>query len=293
MANLYEIMGLPRYASIEEVRHTFRRLAVVYHPDKNPGNADAEEKFKELSNAYDVLGDEKKKSDYDLRLSGMYILIKQDNPEEKKRKRAEEVQRMRQKIKEREENEIKALYEKAKRRMPYRWRYILLATMVILGMVLIINNWYLYNINEARNMAFFIMLLGFVMIACACVLFLGSLFVRWNAINIDKPFRFDIRSRIANYFYGCLLFLVWFSYAAPGYFKQIQLYYYGDYTVGIVVGGTVSNSSVEYVVNGKNYSIELVSDKYKYKDVVVVKYSKKRPYIIDVVRKISYPTGDK
>lgn len=286
-------MGLPRYASIDEVRHTFRRLAVVYHPDKNPGNAEAEEKFKELSNAYDVLGDEKKKSDYDLRLSGMYVLIKQDNPEEKKRKRAEEVQRMRKQIKEREEGEIKALYEKAKSRLPYRWRYIISATLVILGMVLIINNWYLYNVNEARNTAFFLMFASYLMIAGGCILCLGSLFVRWNALSIDKPFSFDIRSRIANYFYGCLLFLGWFSYAAPGYFKQLQLYYYGDYTVGVVVGGAVSNSSVEYVVNGKNYTIELVSDKYKYKDVVVVKYSKKRPYIINIIRKINYTTGDR
>lgn len=58
----YNILGLQKGASKDEVKKAFRKLASVYHPDKKTGN---EEKFKEISEAYAVLGDEKKKAEYD------------------------------------------------------------------------------------------------------------------------------------------------------------------------------------------------------------------------------------
>ncbi len=61
----YATLGVGRGAKAEEIRKTFRRLARKYHPDVNPGDKKAEEKFKEISEAYDVLGDEKKRAIYD------------------------------------------------------------------------------------------------------------------------------------------------------------------------------------------------------------------------------------
>ena len=61
----YEILGIDKKASQEEIKKTFRKLARKYHPDLNPGDKTAERKFKEISEAYDVLGDEKKRADYD------------------------------------------------------------------------------------------------------------------------------------------------------------------------------------------------------------------------------------
>jgi molecular chaperone DnaJ len=61
----YEILGVSREASAEEIKKAYRKLAVKYHPDKNPGNAEAEEKFKTISEAYDTLGDSDKRKDYD------------------------------------------------------------------------------------------------------------------------------------------------------------------------------------------------------------------------------------
>ncbi|MEK8022791.1 MAG: molecular chaperone DnaJ [Candidatus Hydrogenedentota bacterium] len=61
----YDILGVARTASVEEIKKSYRQLAMRYHPDKNPGNKEAEEKFKEISNAYAVLSDTDKRKKYD------------------------------------------------------------------------------------------------------------------------------------------------------------------------------------------------------------------------------------
>ncbi len=61
----YEILGLPRTASDSEIKSAYRKLALKYHPDRNQGDADAEEKFKEAAEAYAVLADADKRSAYD------------------------------------------------------------------------------------------------------------------------------------------------------------------------------------------------------------------------------------
>ncbi len=63
--NYYEILGLPREATNEEIKQVFRRLARQYHPDLNPGNKEAEEKFKDIGEAYEVLSDPSKRAQYD------------------------------------------------------------------------------------------------------------------------------------------------------------------------------------------------------------------------------------
>jgi molecular chaperone DnaJ len=64
-SNYYQILGVERGASHDDIRKAYRKLARKYHPDINPGNKEAENKFKEISTAYDVLGDEKKRKLYD------------------------------------------------------------------------------------------------------------------------------------------------------------------------------------------------------------------------------------
>jgi curved DNA-binding protein len=61
----YKILGVDRNANEDEIKRAYRQLALKYHPDKNPGDKRAEERFKEINEAYDVLGDSVKRSKYD------------------------------------------------------------------------------------------------------------------------------------------------------------------------------------------------------------------------------------
>ena len=61
----YEVLGVQKTATAEEIKKAYRKLAMKYHPDRNGGDKDAEAKFKEIGEAYEVLGDEQKRANYD------------------------------------------------------------------------------------------------------------------------------------------------------------------------------------------------------------------------------------
>ena len=61
----YEVLGVSKGASKDDIKKAYRRLAMKNHPDRNPGDEDAEARFKEASEAYEVLSDDQKKATYD------------------------------------------------------------------------------------------------------------------------------------------------------------------------------------------------------------------------------------
>ena len=63
--DFYDVLGVGKNASSDELKSAYRKLAVKYHPDKNPGDKVAEDKFKEASEAYGILSDNEKKQNYD------------------------------------------------------------------------------------------------------------------------------------------------------------------------------------------------------------------------------------
>ena len=63
--NYYEVLGVARNAPAEEIKRAYRQMALKHHPDRNPGNREAEERFKEAAEAYSVLGDPEKRTTYD------------------------------------------------------------------------------------------------------------------------------------------------------------------------------------------------------------------------------------
>ncbi len=64
--DLYQLLGLSKTATADEIKKAYRKLALKYHPDRNPGDKAAEEKFKQITAAYEVLGDENKRRQYDM-----------------------------------------------------------------------------------------------------------------------------------------------------------------------------------------------------------------------------------
>jgi molecular chaperone DnaJ len=61
----YEVLGVAKGATADEIKKAYRKIALQFHPDRNPGNAEAEEKFKEAAEAYDTLSNTDKKAQYD------------------------------------------------------------------------------------------------------------------------------------------------------------------------------------------------------------------------------------
>lgn len=283
--NLYEIMGLPRYASLGEVKATFRRLAVQLHPDKNPGNVEAEELFKQISAAYDILGDEQKKRDYDLRLSGFYAYQKTDGEAEKKKQQSEAIKKRKREKYERETREIRDAYLRAQKTMPYKWRYRLVVAGILLSMYIIITNWYSYDVLGEREPAFFKMFFGYVVTLVCAVYFLNSLFKKWNAENLDKPFRFEVRNLISLFFLGYVGLIFLFSFNAPQLYKQVQLDVFGKTTIGTLSAAMESNIVLVYYVEGesisKSYDIPYMY--YGRSINVRVKYSTSNPHVCEVI----------
>ena len=65
MKDLYKVLGVSKSAGPDEIKKAYRKLAKQYHPDLNPGNKEAEQKFKDISQAYDILADADKRKKYD------------------------------------------------------------------------------------------------------------------------------------------------------------------------------------------------------------------------------------
>lgn len=82
--NYYEILGITCFSNVETIKKAYRELAKKYHPDKNPSDIKAEEKFKEISSAYEILSDPQKRAAYDSKLEEEKIKAEQERIQKEK-----------------------------------------------------------------------------------------------------------------------------------------------------------------------------------------------------------------
>ena len=75
--NHYKNLGLEETATKDEIKKAFRSLSLKYHPDRNPNNQEAIDKFHQINNAYEILSDEQKKEEYDIKLNDLMVKIEE------------------------------------------------------------------------------------------------------------------------------------------------------------------------------------------------------------------------
>ena len=80
--NYYEVLGVSENADISEIKKKYRKLAMKYHPDRNSGDENATKKFREVTEAYEVLGDEKKREEYDCKRKNVQSQRRNKNKKE-------------------------------------------------------------------------------------------------------------------------------------------------------------------------------------------------------------------
>lgn len=100
MKNYYEILQVRNFATDIEIKKSFRKLAVQFHPDKNGGRKDFEELFKEIANAYDILSDKDKKNNFDFKLKQETLKFKKAESETNKTQYSEQNQKKSTRVKE-------------------------------------------------------------------------------------------------------------------------------------------------------------------------------------------------
>ena len=77
--NYYEVLGVSENADVSEIKKKYRKLAIKYHPDRNSGDENATKKFREVTEAYEILWDEKKREEYDCRRKNIQSQRKNKN----------------------------------------------------------------------------------------------------------------------------------------------------------------------------------------------------------------------
>lgn len=192
--DFYERLGLKRYSSIEDVRASFRNLAKYHHPDKAGGDPGEDDYFKQLSEAYNTLGDEERKRQYDVYISGYYQWA---------RKAASAKPEPVRKVRTREDlnRELEDDYKAFVRRMPLKWRYLLGTAVAISGMQILFRQ-LLYQ--RSSFMALWL-LIGMFMVVLGWLYVINAFFKQVNISQIRSERNLRPERRTGFLFLGLIL----------------------------------------------------------------------------------------
>lgn len=251
--NFYTILGLPDYANLNEVRRAFKTLAVRYHPDKNPGDKQAEERFKEISNAYNVLGESDTKYDYDIRLSGLKMMLKSNPEKEKEEKRKKMREELLRRRKEEEEADIRNSFKRLNSGVPLRLRFALNIALVATGIVIFFKHWF-YTVDTFSPA---ILIIAMAFIAVGNVRIQRIQFIRLLYKNLLEQLAFNLHFRITRNFLIGFAGSVLLAIGMAQGMAWFHLKYYSETTEGWIEFREESKNNWQYhyvyEVNGKRY----------------------------------------
>lgn len=218
--DFYKLMQIPPYSSIGDVKKRYYELALLYHPDKNPKNKDAEEYFKILTQGYNLLSDSENKKEYDLLLDSYY-----SKKQNKRRDRDHNIQERIKQNRERKRQNIIADYLEAESTFSHKKRMLLAILLAFTGFMICFNHWYvnLLTLDNLFNVFGYIVCnTGFYFIAN--IIYRKDAYK--NAISIDNG---SYEKRAVKTFLGLFLGIPVIFYLIVRISAGLQLNYAYDY----------------------------------------------------------------
>lgn len=241
--NYYKILGVQTHAGADEIKAAFRELAVKYHPDKNPGNDQAEEVFKIISRAYDVLGDARKRQQYDqlfsLVLNGLQEKITQQEARLDRRKYG--ISRRIFKTPEQEVAEQIAGYERKVRQYSFFQRAVFYGVIMLSGWLLIFSHWFM----DTSGIDFAFVFLGTVVFIGGSVGFFNVCFHEFHYRFIRHRITFDYEARVVWSFVLSLVAGGWLIVQVSEWRMDYHFKNYGVHVMADILG--VTDTEIDYV----------------------------------------------
>jgi len=291
--DLYESLGITKNAKSNEIKSAYRSLALKYHPDKNPGNTEAEERFKKIAYAYDILEDPIKKRDYDRYSEFGFVKIELPSAKTKEQELAERKQRAKNILrlkKEKWQREILLSYGNSLTILKPIHRYILYALGIFTSFKLIFDNTYL---NE-DDVNVLLSTLGFTIMLFSHLFLYNFLFKKWLAISIIKGNRQQTEAKIGPHFIFTISILICLFLFSSFQYKSFILERYGVETEATILGtgsGRIvfgfTTEKGEYVK--KIYNLEIYNQFHPaVLDKLLIKYASVNPRVCKVISPIPY-----
>ncbi|MBX7205619.1 MAG: J domain-containing protein [Bacteroidia bacterium] len=229
--NYYKILGLPLNASQDQIKTAYRALALKYHPDKNPGNRQAEEVFKVIAQAYEVLGDDRKKAAYDLQFVLLLTAIQQKLKEEPKTDRKKYgISKRIFKSKEQEVAEQIALYEHRIRQFSFVQRVGFHGVIALAGWLLVFKNWFI----DIAGFEFAYIFLGIVVFMISCGNLFAAIFHELNYRYNRDLISYDFEKRTIRWLVATVVLGICAVIPISEYRFNYHMKHYPVYTMGTI-----------------------------------------------------------
>lgn len=278
--NYYQLMEIDAFADVSVVRKRYRELAMLYHPDKNPNNAVAEEFFKILTHGYNILSEPDKKLEYDILLRNYYF--GKVNPVNEARSKHQERQDRIKKHKERKRQEIIEEYVRSESVLSHKMRLVAAILIFSTGVLMAYNNWF---INLLNFNIFYIVggsfLFGLGSYMIANIVYRRRVFKRAMSIREIGKQQWPVRLFVILFLITPVFFLILMQVT-----KSIHLTYFYDITIVERVVEFNDQVTYNYFVNGNEISRQTESRpecNYMNRMSLRVKFSKINPNISELI----------